>query len=57
MGAWLCDCCGCKTENPHVEWDRDREFWGFPAAERFYFCPQCGEPIAFDEEAELEDTE
>ncbi len=39
---YYCEDCGAEFENPASYEETIGEFWGFPARETFYVCPECG---------------
>jgi DNA-directed RNA polymerase subunit RPC12/RpoP len=51
---YYCEECGAEFENPATYEETIGEFWGFPARETFYVCPECGSDM-YDDERERED--
>ena len=52
---WKCEECGCIFEEDEMDSYQEcvGEFWGFPAYETFYCCPNCNSE-AIDEYDETE---
>lgn len=50
---YRCNDCGCEFEEPKEIKENMGEFWGMPAYETWYVCPNCND----NDYEEMEDDE
>jgi len=56
MARFRCEC-GCEFDEPKEVEEYRGEFWGMPAYETMYYCPECGDDCFYDVELWIDEEE